>query len=362
MDVVIDRRALARALEPVAKVATKKSSMIVLENAHIVARDSVVAVTANETHRAARASAPGKVAKPGEVLVSAQAIAAAVAKLGGDEVRLASAESSLVVSSGRARVRLPIARIEDWPVPPFSTTEQGWISLPGQALRDVFACAYAVGTDTSRPHTNGLLLDLQGSTLRAVATDGHRLAVHSVRLEKAAGVCRAMLPLEAVGLIAKALGDTERVDVLQPERILELRIGPLRLSTVLADDQFPPFDRIIPQGNPTKLKVVRAELLSAVELAMLASPDGSGGVTLVVGEGALSIRAESAERGEAQAAVAVDQRGPDTKVNVNGAYLRQALVAQVHDEVTLELGEELDPIVLTNDDRTRLNVTMPMRT
>ncbi|AKF08847.1 DNA polymerase III beta subunit [Sandaracinus amylolyticus] len=364
MDVVIDRRALARALDPVAKVATKKSTMVVLENAHIVARDSVLSLTANETHRAARATAPAKIAKSGEALVSAAAIAAAVAKLGGDEVRLSAADSSLVVSSGSARVRLPTARMDDWPVPPFAATEQGWIELPAQALRDVFAASYAVSSDTSRPHLGGLLLEVEGSarTLRACAADGHRLALHTSKLKEApAGSFRVVVPSEAISLITKAMGDAERVDVLRGDKLFELRVGALRLSTVLLDDGFPAYDRVIPTGHPTRISAARAELISAIDLAMLASPDGSGGVSLELAAGSLSVKAESAERGEAQSAVAVDQQGPDTRIAVNGVYLRHALNAQVDDVITVELAGDLDPLVVVDAARERLNVTMPMR-
>lgn len=364
MDVVIDRRALARALDPVAKVAAKKSPSVALENAHLRAGDSVLTLTANDTFRGARSSAPAKVASPGEALVSAHALAAAVAKLGGDEARLASADSSLVVSSGRSRVRLPTARVEDWPVPPFATTEQGWIELPSQAIRDVFACGYAISTDTSRPHLGGMLLevDAERRTVRGVAADGHRLAVHETRAKEAPSASfRVVLPSEAVAIIAKALGDAERVEVLRGDRLFEVRVGSLRLSTVVLDDGFPPYSRIIPQNSPTRLSAARAELLSAVELAMLASADGAGGVELAVAEGSLSVSAESAGRGEAQSALSIDHTGPDTKVTVAGTYLRQALSAQVDDVVSLELAKDLDPIVIVDGARERLNVTMPMR-
>jgi DNA polymerase-3 subunit beta len=135
------------------------------------------------------------------------------------------------------------------------------------------------------------------------------------------------------------------------------------LSVKLADEQFPPYSKVIPQQQSRRVVCSRQPLLDSLRRISLVSSDKSGGVRLSVEPGVLKIVSENPDVGEGSEELDVDFAGEPVTIGFNARYLLDVLGALTEDEVALELSGELDPGVVkpVGDTADFVGVVMPMR-
>lgn len=358
MELTINRRELARALEPVTKIADRKTTQAVLEHLRLVAASGVASMSSTNHYQSARSSAVATIKKGGDILVPAAAFGAAVARMPEGDVVIATAKGSLELRAGRACVRLPTMSSDDFPASPL-TDEGTWISLPGDAVRSALAAGWAAGTDSSRAHLCALLFELDERGLRGAAINGYVLAVHDISLDRPRTPLRCVIPSQAIPLIQRVIATADVVDVLLG-RCFEVRVGATHFATVPGDAaSFAPFEQIIPKDVATKARVVRATLLEAIDRASLALDSKSPALEVKIAAGVLSVRSDSPDRGTAGDELDVDQEGADVTFYVAPLWLRDSVKNHISDEVTINIADPLKPIVILGEGG-RLTLACPM--
>ena len=137
----------------------------------------------------------------------------------------------------------------------------------------------------------------------------------------------------------------------------------LSLSVKLADENFPPYAKVIPSKQSRTVVAARGPLVEALRRISLVANDKSGGVQLQIEPGLLRIQSQNPEVGEGSEEVDVDYAGDELRIGFNARYLLDALSAMPHDEVAIELSGERDPGVVkpVGDDAEFIGVIMPMR-
>ncbi|MET0343687.1 MAG: DNA polymerase III subunit beta, partial [Polyangiales bacterium] len=136
----------------------------------------------------------------------------------------------------------------------------------------------------------------------------------------------------------------------------------VQLSVKLADEQFPPYAKVIPQSHSRRVVASRELLVDSLKRISLVASDKSGGVRLMLEPGKLEIVSENPDVGEGSEELDVDFAGEKVAIGFNARYLLEALQSLPDDEVALELGGELDPAVVRPIGENRfVGVIMPMR-
>ena len=137
----------------------------------------------------------------------------------------------------------------------------------------------------------------------------------------------------------------------------------LSLSVKLADEQFPPYNKVIPKQQSKRVVASRARLVESLRRINLVANDKSGGVQLHLTPGLLRVQSQNPDVGEGTEELEVDYAGDPLSIGFNAKYLLEALNALSHDEVALELNGEVDPGVLkpVGDGADFVGVVMPMR-
>ena len=134
------------------------------------------------------------------------------------------------------------------------------------------------------------------------------------------------------------------------------------LSVKLVDEQFPPYNKVIPSSPSRKIGVSRALLTEALRRIALVASDKSGSVRFAAEPGVLRITSENPEVGEGAEEIDVDFAGEPIEIGFNAKYVLDVLQALVEDDVRLELGGQLDPGVVRPVGPTDfVGVIMPMR-
>lgn len=365
------RDGLLRPLRVVAGVVDRRHTLPVLANLLLEAKDDRVTLrgTDLEMEIVARVTEGLKIDQPGAVTVPAQKLTGIWNSLPeGAQVRLALESDRLVIRSGRSRFALATIPVEDFPAGQVADDEEGLkveLALPHSDMRRlVDRTKFAMANQDVRYYLNGLLLELSGNTLRAVASDGHRMALCTV--DGGAEVperLRSIVPRKSVADMQRLLEDSdEEVRLVLGRTYLRVTQGNYTLTSKLVDGQFPEVDRLIPRNAENSIISDRETLRGALSRVAILSSEQSSEVRFQVEGEQMVINASNTEQDEAEEVVAVDYNGNPFEVGFNVRYLRDVLDALDTETVKLSLPETYNIAVMEGPGAEEsLYLVMPLR-
>jgi DNA polymerase-3 subunit beta len=378
MELVISKKNFLRGLARTHGVADRKSSMPILSNI-LLTTDSTSSLrfAATDLYLGVAATAPAEIKRGGSIAVSARTLFDIVKNLPeGDVHWTVGPNHAAEIRSGKVRFRIPGMPGDDFPALPSPGTSD-FFSIDADLLGDLITkTQYSMSTDDTRPHLAGALFEGEGKLVRMVTTDGHRLSKIEHRLKEGSPMLSfsMLVPNKGIAelkrLIEDARADAKGNKEEGPPQISVATTGGsaffkregIVLSVKLADEQFPPYARVIPQQQEKRVVMSRAGLVEALKRMSLVSNDTSGGVRFMVSAGSLRIVSENPDVGEGSEELDVDYAGEAITIGFNAKYILDVLGSLTDDEVALELAGELDPgVIKPAGDTMFVGVVMPMR-
>lgn len=243
------------------------------------------------------------------------------------EISLELTDKRLTVKAGKSRFSLQTLPADDFPRMALAEGSAQRIAVTQKQFRQLLAqTQFSMAAQDVRYYLNGLLLLVDGGELRAVATDGHRLAYASMPIEGALPRQELILPRKTVIELNRLLADNDEpllIDVA-PNQI-RFQFGHIVLVSKLIDGKFPDYERVIPATLRNTLVISRLTLLSSMNRAAILTNEKFRGVRLVVSAGSLKIMAANAEQEEAQEELEVDYNGDAIDIGFNVGYLLDVL-------------------------------------
>lgn len=307
------------------------------------------------------------VEEPGEAVVSAERLLGIVREMPDAEIRVDADDKYCVVRGAGSEFKIFVYPAADFPAVPTFDDAPDVVIDGGQLARMIQLTVYAAARETGRYAINGVLWQKRGKRLFLVATDGRRLARAGGGLAEAeAGDFDAIVPCKALHAFERVFaGGQERgqwnVDVrVMPNQLL-LRSGDRMLGTALIEGNFPKYEEVIPRDCDRTARINRLELYSAIRRAALLTSDEARAVRLSFAGGGLTVRAHSAEQGEARVEVPIEYDGGPLEIGFNAAFLSDALKVVPYESVAIELKESFRPGVLRGEEKNEfLYVIMPV--
>lgn len=283
------------------------------------------------------------------------------------EVSLNLEDKRLQVRAGKSRFTLQTLPAEDFPRMALSDGELKSFTVTQKQFRQLLGkTQFSMAAQDVRYYLNGLLLLVDGNELRAVATDGHRLAYASMALEGEADFSprqELILPRKTVLELSRLLADNDEPLVVEmaPNQI-RFRFGQINLVSKLIDGKFPDYERVIPATLKNVVALNRAALLQSMVRAAILTNEKFRGVRLVLSPGSMKIMAANAEQEEAQEEIEVDYSGDTIDVGFNVGYLLDVLNNSSVDTVEWGFNDANSSALLTIPGNERFKyVVMPMR-
>jgi DNA polymerase-3 subunit beta len=358
------REAILKPLQTVVGVVERRQTMPILSNVLLVVEKERLRVTATDlevemvAETAVDSSADGDVTVPGRKL---HEICRAVPD--GTMVEIALNGERLTVKAGRSRFTLSTLRAADFPVVEEIAAKQT-LRLTRSDLRALIQKThFSMAQQDVRYYLNGLLLETERKKLRAVATDGHRLALSEVDLEAAAardeqvivprkGVLELNRLLEGDGDVAVALGSNH----------VRVQIDDVRLTSKLIDGRFPEYARVIPNQPRNIVSANRSLLREALQRTAILSNEKYRGVRLELSANTVVLQANNPEQEEAVETLEVEYSGDAMEIGFNVNYLLDALAAVETEQVELGVTDANSSCLIREPgvERTKF-VVMPMR-
>jgi len=370
MKLTIERAALLKCLGHVQSVVERRNTIPILSNVKIEAASGKLALNATDMDLDIVESTDAQVSQPGATTAPAHTLYDIVRKLpdGAQVAMEKGGDGQLVLKAGRSRFALSCLPTEDFPVLGSGELPHEF-SLPVVDLKTLLErTRFAISTEETRYYLNGIYLHVAErdgtSVLRAVATDGHRLASAEVPLpDGAAGIPGVILPRKLVGELGKLIDETVgEVQIGLSETKVRFAVDSIVLTSKLIDGTFPDYERVIPRDNDKTLDVDRKLLAEAVDRVSAISSEKSRAVKLTLGAGVLRLTASSPEHGIAEEELEVDYNGDGLEIGFNSGYLLDITRQIEGDTASLAMADAASPTVLREaGDDSALFVLMPMR-
>jgi DNA polymerase-3 subunit beta len=265
------------------------------------------------------------------------------------------------IAAGRSEFSLRVLPAEEFPRVAEAAGDP--VTLPSAELASALSqVVRAASGDDARPILTGVLLASHEGGLRLVATDSYRLAIRDLPgTTVLAEGQHVLIPSRALQELSRVLSAGETLTVRLGERDASFEVGGTRLTTVLIEGEFPPYERLIPQAQPNRLTVGREVLLEAVRRVKLLAREATP-VRLAMSSDGLELVAVTQDVGQAHESLDAKFEGTDLTVAFNPEYLLQGIEVAPGDEVTIETVDALKPALLRVPEHPEfLYLLMPVR-
>ncbi len=370
MKLSIERASLLRSLNHVQSVVERRNTIPILSNVMMKADDGMLSLATTDMDLEINESVAANVSDAGATTVPAHTLHDIVRKLpDGSDVELAvNAEGTqMTVKAGRSKFKLSCLPTTDFPEIGAGELPTGF-SIPAADMRALIdRTKFAMSTEETRYYLNGIYLheaEQEGvKVLRAVATDGHRLARFEMPLpEGSAGMPGIIIPRKTIGELRKLVDEAaDAIEITLSESKIRFAFDHVVLTSKLIDGTFPDYQRVIPEGNDKIVEVDAKSLTSAVDRVSTISDGKSRAIKIALNGKLMTVSASSAESGSATEEVEVNGE-TDIEIGFNAKYLLD-ITSQIEGEgCRFTLADPASPtIIQDNSDTSALYVLMPLR-
>jgi DNA polymerase-3 subunit beta len=353
MELVVGKNQLLRELQLFQGIVERKNTIPILANVLIEAKGNEVRMLATDLEVALRSKCDAAVAKGGSLTLPAKKLYEIVKALPETDVRIQEDKNGVKVAADKFDSRMQTLPREDFPSLPEASGAAS-ATLARDALREMVAkTQFAITGEDTRYFLNGALFVLRADSMSLVATDGHRLALVTVKRDgtdqavKSGEEVKVILPKKTLLELGKLLSEGEGdIRYERGENHLFFQLGDRVLISRMIDGQFPAYERVIPKGNDKDIEFERERLTNAVKRVALLSNERSRAVKFEIDKGKVDVTSSSSEFGEAREQLAVDYQGGSLAISFNAQYVLDFLNVVETDVVSLSLKDEVSQAVM----------------
>jgi len=372
MKINVERGALLKALGHVQSVVERRNTIPILSNVLIQAAKGRVKLTATDLDIEIVESIPSDVLRNGAATAPAHMLYDIVRKMPeGSQVQaetLSGESGRLAVSAGSVRFELACLPQEDFPQMSAGALPHRF-RLPGPDLIALIEkTRFAISTEETRFYLNGIYLhavkDVKPAHLRAVATDGHRLARYELEMPDGAGdIPGVIVPRKTVAELRRLLEDAEgAVEIGLSDTKVQFVFDSVELTSKLIDGSFPDYQRVIPSANDKVLTLDAKDFFQAVDRVSTISADRTRAVKLNLDSDRVTLSVVNPESGTATEELGANYRADPIEIGFNARYLLDITGQIVGKDVRFLLADAGSPTLIEDtEDKRTLYVLMPMR-
>jgi len=371
MKIIMQREALLQPLSKVVGVVERRQTIPVLANFLLQAEEDELSCTGTDMEMVLRATQKADVATPGAVTAPARKLVDICRALpDGSSLTITVNDDQLRIDTGKSHFSLSTLPVDEYP--DMEKAEQlNNFTVAEKQLHDLLnGVAFAMANQDVRYYLNGLLLEISGQRLRAVATDGHRLALADHNDLQATGDPvksdedqRIIVPRKAVMELLRLLEDNdERITLGFGRNHLQVQMPGLIMTSKLIDGRFPEYQAVIPPANDHQVKVDKQVLRTALHRAAILSNEKFRGVRLEFTPGKIRIIAHNPQHEEAVEDIEAEHQIDSLSIGFNVTYLMDALAVIKTSDVILLLRDANSSCLMREPDTDETqHVIMPLK-
>ena len=371
MKVTVEQSALLKSLAHVHRVVERRNTIPILSNVLLRATGGSLQLKATDLDIEVVETLTAESTLDGAITVPAHTLYDIVRKLSeGAQVSLETGvdSSQLIIKSGRSRFTLQALSEQDFPDMAAGEMTHRFMVPSKDVQRLIEKTQFAISTEETRYYLNGIYMHTvdtdAGMMLRAVATDGHRLARSELPAPAGAtGMPGVIVPRKTVAEALKLVAEHDsEISVELSTAKIRFVIGNVVLTSKLIDGTFPDYTRVIPVGNDKRLVVERADFTRSVDRVSTISSERGRAVKLSLTDGKLTLSVNNPDAGNAVEEIEVDYDAGNIDIGFNARYLLDIANQLEGDTTLIKLADASSPtLILEREGSSTLYVLMPMR-
>jgi DNA polymerase III subunit beta len=364
MKLTAEREKLLAPLQAVIGVVERRQTMPVLANVLLGVSQGRLSVTATDLEVELVAATEVTVQQTGDITVPGRKFLDILRALPEKVTVAITAEGDkAIIKAGRSRFTLATLPAAEFPVIEDINSQQS-VQIPHKDLsRLLEKTHFSMAQQDVRYYLNGMLLEIDGQLLRAVATDGHRLALSEATLEsKAKTSQQVIVPRKGVLELQRVLTPEGTASLAIGSNHVRAQIGDVRFTSKLIDGRFPEYSRVIPSAPAAAVRADRDVLRQALQRTAILSNEKYRGIRINMTKNAMTVQAHNPEQEEAEEEIEVAYEGADLEVGFNVNYLLDALAAIDGQDVEIGLTDSNSSCLIRSPGNASSRyVVMPMR-
>ncbi len=366
MHFTIERDKLLKPLQQVAGVVERRQTLPVLSNVLIVVEGDVLSLTGTDMEIELVARIPLESSfDSAEITVPAKKLLDICKSLPDESaIDFTTDEQKLILKCGRSRFSLATLPSNEFPNLDETTGEISFSINQGYLKSVIDRTGFAMAQQDVRFYLNGMLFEVSTNLLRAVATDGHRLAMCNAEIQvELDSPKQAIVPRKGVLELSKLFADMDTdVAVALSTNHIRVESSELRFTSKLVDGKFPDYERVLPKNSDKTILSEKSEMKQCFQRVSILSNEKYRGVRLRFTDNNLTTVANNPEQEEAEETINIDYQGAELEIGFNVNYLLDVLNVIRSDKVKIELADSNSSALITDsEDDSASYVVMPMR-
>jgi DNA polymerase-3 subunit beta len=365
MKISANRDDLLKPLQQIVGVVERRQTLPILANVLIALKGNMLTLTATDlevelrTQTAVEGSGEIEFTLPARKLVD---ICKALPE--GAAIAIEVEGDKAVLRSGRGRYTLGMLPAQDYPSIEPPKASESFVLPVGVMKRLVDKTQFAMAQQDVRYYLNGLMLEVRSGRVRAVATDGHRLALCDAAFDQETAMdIQVILPRKAVIELGRLMHDSDveaRFEISNSH--LRVHLGDSSFTTKLIDGRFPDYERVMPSGHSELVVADKDELKQALVRTAILSNEKYRGIRFRLSKGLAHLQAHNPEQDEAEEEVEVDYQGGELTIGFNVGYLLDVLAVIDGEQIQMSVIDSNSSTLLTPKGSGECRyVVMPMR-
>lgn len=336
MNFTITRQNLHQGLAAVSASIPTKTTLPVLSNILLEAREGAIWMSGTDLDVAVRVQVPADVKETGTLTAPGKKLQEITKELPDRPVDIVARGDQLELRCGRSAFKLNGLPSEEFPSLPGVDFEKGWGIRGSELQKLIHHTAFAVSTEESRPILNGVLWELRDGRMQMVATNGHRLARMAVPAGPATTTSADFIvPPAALQQVQRLFKPEDDLDVARDGNHLGFRSSGTEVYTRLIEGTYPNYEQVIPKDNDKIAIVEKGALESAVRRMAVVASDQTHRIRLVFDEGRVGLNVLTPDLGEGEDELELQYSAEELEIGFNANYLLEVLRYMPTEEVKL---------------------------
>jgi DNA polymerase-3 subunit beta len=365
MKFTIDRESLLKPLQQVIGVVERRQTLPVLGNLLLIAGKDGLQITATDLEVEIQARSGVTIDEGGEITLPARKLIDICKALPESaRIQISINDQKAQIRSGKSRFTLATLPAADFPVVEQIRGENNFSIEQGKLKEIIDRTQFSMAQQDVRYYLNGLMLEISEGLLRAVATDGHRLALCDMPVELATAHARQVIvPRKGIQELQRLLEDSkEPVEVDIGTNHIRIHAADVTFTSKLVDGRFPDYERVVPKGGDKQVVADRELFRQALLRTSILSNEKYRGIRLNLEKNNVKIQAHNPEQEEADEELEVDYQGGSLEIGFNVTYLLDVLASVRSDDVEIVLSDSNSSCLIRQPGTEQYRyVVMPMR-
>lgn len=365
MKFTVDRETLLKPLQQVIGVVERRQTLPVLGNLLMVASDKGLLITATDLEVEIQSHLDVAIEEPGEITLPARKLVDICKALPENaSIQVSVKDQKAQIRSGKSRFTLATLPAADFPLVETIKGDCSFAMAQNKLKELIERTQFSMAQQDVRYYLNGLMLELARGRLRAVATDGHRLALCDMPVDiTIADTRQVIVPRKGIQELMRLL---ESSDTLIQVNVGTNHIGvsnaDIRFTSKLVDGRFPDYDRVVPKGGDKLVLADRELLRQALSRTSILSNEKYRGIRLNLEKNIIKIQAHNPEQEEADEELEVEYKGGGLEIGFNVTYLLDVLASVRSENVEITLSDSNSSCLMREPGTEQYRyVVMPMR-